>query len=113
MSCIFCQIASKTIPAKVVLETDSILAFEDVNPQAPVHVLVIPKQHRASLLDFGQNDATLFGDLMQAIQTVARQTGVAESGFRVVTNTGPDGGQTVDHVHFHVLGRRSLTWPPG
>lgn len=111
-NCLFCSIVDGTIPGDIVLETDDVLAFRDIAPQAPVHVLVIPKRHIASLSDTTPDDATLLGALMEAAVTVARQEKVDE-GFRTVVNTGDDGGQTVHHIHLHVLGGRPLTWPPG
>jgi histidine triad (HIT) family protein len=112
-SCIFCRIASGEIPAKKVLETDEVVAFHDLAPQAPVHVLVIPKRHLGSLRDAAADAVPLLGRLQLAACEVARECGIAESGFRVVTNTGADAGQSVFHLHLHVLGGRHLAWPPG
>jgi histidine triad (HIT) family protein len=109
--CIFCRIARGEARADVILDTTDAVAVRDINPQAPVHALVIPKRHVESL-----NDATgdgLLGDLLQVARSVARKERVAESGYRVVANTGNDGGQTVPHLHLHVLGGRRMTWPPG
>ena len=111
--CLFCRIVEKKIPAKVVYEDDQILAFDDVNPRAPVHTLVIPKQHVASVQDLGESDRTLLAQLLLACTKVARHKGLADPGFRLVVNTGRDGGQTVFHLHFHVLGGRHMAWPPG
>lgn len=111
MSCLFCRIIAKEIPATIVAESAQALAFRDIAPQAPVHVLVIPKQHVASLDDV--RDAAMLGEMGLLAQQVARDLGVAESGYRVVMNTGADGGQTVHHLHLHLLGGRSLAWPPG
>lgn len=111
--CIFCKIAGKQIPAKVVHEDDRCLAFDDINPQAPVHALVIPKRHAASLAELTEADAGLLGHLMLTAAALAKQKGVADSGYRVVVNTGRHGGQTVFHLHLHVLGGRHMTWPPG
>ncbi|NCO38403.1 MAG: histidine triad nucleotide-binding protein [Armatimonadetes bacterium CG_4_10_14_3_um_filter_66_18] len=111
--CLFCRIASKEIPSNVVYEDEQVLAFLDLNPQAPTHVLVIPKRHVANLLDAAPTQQDLLGYLMLKCAEVARQLGIGEGGFRVVANCGPDGGQTVGHLHFHVLGGRALTWPPG
>lgn len=113
MSCLFCRIATGEIPANQVLETDEVVAFHDLNPQAPVHVLVIPKRHLDSVGAAAADDAALLGQVLLACREVAAQCGVAESGFRVVLNTGANGGQTVSHLHAHVLGGRSLDWPPG
>ena len=111
--CLFCKIGSGQIPAKVVLQDDEVLAFDDINPQAPVHVLVIPKRHVAHLNDAGAGDQALLGRLLEAAALVARKKGIAEAGYRVVANMGRDGGQTVFHLHLHVLGGRPMTWPPG
>ena len=111
--CIFCKIGSGQVPAKVVLQDDDVLAFDDLNPQAPIHVLVIPKRHVGSLSDAGAGDQALLGRLLEAATLVARKKGIAESGYRVVANTGRSGGQTVFHLHLHVLGGRPMTWPPG
>ena len=110
-ACIFCKIATGEIPAAVVKRGDGMLAFRDLNPQAPTHVLVIPTTHVGSLND--ATDATLLGDLMAFSRDVAKELGVATKGYRVVVNTNPDGGQTVFHLHLHVLGGRSMRWPPG
>jgi histidine triad (HIT) family protein len=107
---LFCAIVAGEIPATTVLETDRILAFRDINPQAPTHVLVIPKTHYP---DVAALDAALLGEVIGAVQQVAADDAVAESGYRVVFNTGAEAGQTVPHVHAHLLGGRSLTWPPG
>jgi histidine triad (HIT) family protein len=111
--CLFCKIGSGQIPAKVVMQDDEVLAFDDVNPQAPVHVLVIPKRHVADLNDADVGDQALLGRLLEATTLVARKKGIAEAGYRVVANTGQDGGQTVFHLHLHVLGGRHMAWPPG
>ena len=110
---IFGKIIRREIPADIVYEDDTVLAFRDVSPQAPAHVLVVPKQPLVNLLDVSAEQTLLLGQLMQAAVHVARTLGLAEDGFRVVINVGPDGGQTVDHLHLHVLGGRHLTWPPG
>lgn len=111
--CLFCRIVDGEIPADVVHESESVLAFRDIDPKAPTHVLVIPKRHVGSLGDAEDGDASLLGEIMIAARDVARSEGIAESGFRAVTNTGDDGGQAVPHLHVHVLGGRSLSWPPG
>lgn len=110
---IFGKIIRKEIPAKIVYEDECCLAFHDVAPQAPVHVLVIPKKPIVSLEQLEDEDAPLLGHLWLTIQKVARQLELAESGYRVVVNCGKDGGQSVDHLHFHILGGRALKWPPG
>lgn len=106
--CIFCKIAAGEIPAAKVYEDEQVVAFKDINPQAPVHVLVIPRKHLASVNDLHADDTALLGRLFGAVQTVARETGVAESGYRVVANAGKDSGQVVFHLHLHVLGGKTL-----
>lgn len=113
MSTIFKRIIDREIPADVIYEDDQCLAFRDVSPQAPVHVLVIPKKEIASVDALEETDAALLGHLWIVIRQLARQLGIAESGYRVVTNCGAEGGQSVDHLHFHLLGGRRLDWPPG
>ena len=108
--CLFCRIVAGTIPAERIYEDDHTIAFRDIQPQAPFHALVIPKVHVVSLLDL---DPALAGHLTSAIQNISREAGLTEDGFRVVTNIGRDGGQSVFHLHWHVLGGRGLTWPPG
>lgn len=110
-SCLFCRIAKGEIPTKFVAESDEAVAFRDIDPKAPTHVLVIPRQHLTSLAT--AEDEELLGQLLGLAARVARQEGISESGYRVVANTGPDGGQSVDHLHLHVMGGRRLTWPPG
>ncbi|HEU5175635.1 MAG TPA: histidine triad nucleotide-binding protein [Gemmatimonadaceae bacterium] len=109
--CLFCRIVRKEIPATIVAETDDCLAFRDITPRAPVHVLVIPKHHVASIGD--ATDPSQIGKLSLLAAEIARQEGIAESGYRTVINTGPDAGQTVFHVHLHLLGGREMGWPPG
>lgn len=111
--CLFCAIVAGGIPADVVHSDDEVLAFRDVNPQAPVHVLVIPKSHHATAAGLAAADPALAGRLLEVAGTIAAREGVDESGYRIVTNTGESAGQSVHHVHFHVLGGRALTWPPG
>ncbi|APR83832.1 histidine triad (HIT) protein [Minicystis rosea] len=111
--CLFCKIAAKQIPAKVLFEDDELVAFHDINPGAPTHVLVIPKEHIVSLSDGKAEHTALLGKLLLATARVAEETGIAQSGYRVVTNTGPNAGQSVFHLHLHVLGGRALAWPPG
>ena len=111
--CLFCKIVAKTIPAQVVHEDDHTLAFDDIHPQSPVHTLVIPKKHVASVQDLGEADQTLLARLLLTCTKVAKDKGLADSGFRFVANTGRDGGQTVFHLHFHVMGGRHMGWPPG
>jgi len=110
---IFARIIDREIPADIVYEDDRALAFRDVNPVAPVHILVIPKKPIVGVGTAESDDAALLGHLMWVAAEVARQEGIAESGYRVVTNNGADGGQSVSHLHLHVLGGRQLGWPPG
>jgi len=115
--CLFCRMVAGEIPADVVHETVRVLAFRDINPQAPTHVLVIPKDHRRNLAALAAADAELLGEVAQTAGAVAAQEGLVSDGgtapgYRVVTNTGPDAGQSVDHVHLHVLGGRPMGWPP-
>jgi histidine triad (HIT) family protein len=109
--CLFCRIVRGEIPAKIVAETPDCVAFRDVNPQAPVHVLVIPRAHVPSLND--ASDAALVGRLALVAADIARREGIAESGYRTVINTNADAGQSVAHVHLHLLGGRRMAWPPG
>lgn len=111
--CLFCKMASGEIKPEVVLETDEVLAFRDINPQAPTHVLVIPKRHIASVNDIEAGDAEVVGKLYLAAREVAEREGFSESGYRTVMNCGPHGQQTVFHIHLHVLGGRQMNWPPG
>lgn len=111
--CIFCRIAAEEIPAKFVHRDDSVVAFHDVHPQAPVHVLVIPRKHISTLLEASEDDAALLGALQTRAVAIARELGLEESGFRLVTNCGEGAGQSVFHIHLHLLGGRALGWPPG
>ncbi|WP_447977698.1 histidine triad nucleotide-binding protein [Candidatus Nitrospira bockiana] len=110
--CLFCKIAARQIPSKTVYEDDRVLAFEDINPQAPVHLLVIPKRHVASVQECA-DDPGLVGHLLLAATKLAEKKGIATSGYRLITNTGPHAGQTVFHLHVHLLGGRPMAWPPG
>jgi len=110
--CLFCRIVAGEIPATIVHETDRVLAFRDIAPQAPVHVVVIPKEHWADIAVLAANDRDLAGELLDEVTQVAADEGLGD-GFRIVFNTGPDGGQTVEHVHAHLLGGRGMAWPPG
>ncbi len=113
MSCLFCRIVAKEIPAAVVYEDEHVVAFRDLRPQAPTHVLVIPREHVASLDEATEGHATLLGRLLLGAAHVARHLGVSTGGYRTVINNGPDAGQTVLHVHLHLLAGRPLAWPPG
>jgi histidine triad (HIT) family protein len=110
-NCLFCKIVRREIPAKIVNETPDTLAFRDINPQAPQHILVIPKRHIANLNTL--DDHATIGRLTQEATAIAKKEGFGDSGYRVVINTLADGGQTVDHLHIHVLGGRHMRWPPG
>lgn len=109
--CLFCRVARREIPAKIVAETDDCIAFHDITPRAPVHVLVIPKAHVPSLND--ATDAAQIGRLSLLAAEIASREGIAETGYRTVINTGPDAGQSVFHIHLHLLGGREMGWPPG
>jgi histidine triad (HIT) family protein len=111
--CLFCGIVAKKIPATIVLETDKSIAFRDINPKAPVHVLVIPKEHIDNLMALEPRHESVLMDIHQVIQKVTREAGVSEKGFRVAVNNGKDSGQAVGHLHYHVLAGRKLNWPPG
>jgi histidine triad (HIT) family protein len=111
--CIFCGIGSKKIRALVVHEDDELLAFRDINPQAPVHILIIPKQHFGGVQEMGPEDGALLGKMILAAKQIAAQERISGSGYRLVINAGEHGGQTVPHIHVHLLGGRPLTWPPG
>lgn len=110
--CIFCRIAARQAPARVLFEDEEVMAFHDIAPRAPVHVLVIPKRHIPSLADASFADQELLGKLLLGVQRAAREAGIANA-FRVVANSGEGAGQTVFHLHFHVLGGRRMAWPPG
>ena len=112
-NCLFCGIVRKEIPASVVYEDDHLLVFNDINPQAPLHALVIPKRHIATLNDLTAADEALVGAMIRRAAAVAAERGYAQRGFRTVFNTNADSGQTVFHIHLHVLGGRALKWPPG
>jgi len=112
-SCLFCQIVAGDIDADVVRVGERTLAFRDIRPQAPVHVLIIPKEHLDSVADLTYDHADMLVEVAQMAKWLAVADGVADTGYRVVTNVGADGGQTVGHLHFHVLGGRQMTWPPG
>jgi histidine triad (HIT) family protein len=112
-SCLFCRIVADEIPAKKVYTDDHAVAFQDINPQAPVHTLIIPRNHIASLDTMGMEDETTIGHLLHVAAILAREEGIAETGYRTVVNTGEGAGQSVFHVHVHLLGGRQLGWPPG
>jgi histidine triad (HIT) family protein len=110
LDCIFCKIVKGEIPSKKVYENEHVIAFHDISPIAPVHVLTIPKKHISSVLGLGEEDKELIGEIHWAIQHVAKEMGIEKSGFRVITNVGTHGQQTVNHLHYHVIGGRQLEW---
>ena len=111
--CLFCSIAAGDVRAERVFEDDDVIAFRDINPQAPVHVLVVPREHIGSAVELTPAEDSLWARLLHVAQSVAEDAGIDEDGFRIVANVGPNGGQTVAHLHLHVLGGRPMTWPPG
>ncbi len=111
--CLFCRIVAGEVPAKIVHQDEDTVAFRDINPRAPTHVLVVPRQHIPSVNVLDPADAALVGKLFLTAREIARAEGVDRSGYRMVVNAGPDAGQSVDHIHLHVLGGRALAWPPG
>ncbi len=111
--CIFCQIIEGKIPSRKVYEDEHVYAFHDISPAAPTHVLVIPKKHISSLMELKVEDQTIISKVMMAIQKIAKEFQLDKKGFRVVNNVGEEGGQSVFHIHFHLLGGRTMTWPPG
>jgi histidine triad (HIT) family protein len=111
--CLFCKIVRKEIPADVVQSTDRVMAFRDINPKAPTHIVLIPKEHIESASQITDDHGRILAELFQTAAHLARAENVARSGWRVVTNVGPDAGQSIFHLHFHLLGGRQMTWPPG
>ena len=112
-TCIFCKLAKGQVRAEIILQDERIIAFRDIHPQAPAHALVVPRRHITALWDTDHEDEPLLGHILATCNEVAQELGIAESGYRVVINSGADAGQSVDHLHFHVLGGRQLEWPPG
>ena len=111
--CLFCRISAKKIPADIIYEDSEAVAFNDINPQAPVHVLIVPKKHISTSLDITDEDNVLIGHLFRLAAKIAKEKGISERGFRLVMNTNADAGQTVFHIHLHLLGGRQMNWPPG
>ena len=111
--CLFCKILDGEIPCDRVYENDQVIAFRDVNPQAPTHILVIPRKHISTINDLTADDKDIVGEMMLAAQTIAKQEGIEESGYRLVMNCNEGAGQTVFHIHLHILGGRRMNWPPG
>ena len=112
-ACLFCRIAAREIPSEIVRESDRVVAFRDTNPQAPTHILLIPKEHVTSVAELDDDHGPLLADIVHASTQLARAEGIADGGWRLVTNVGADAGQSVFHLHFHLLGGRSMDWPPG
>lgn len=113
MDCIFCKIIDKKIPSQIIFETDNLLVLNDIAPKAPTHKLIIPKKHISTLNDIQEEDLSLISEMFQTAIHIAKSLNIAEDGYRIVTNCNKGAGQTVFHIHFHLLGGRSLTWPPG
>lgn len=113
MECLFCKIINKQIPAKIVFENERILAFGDINPQAPVHILIIPKMHIPSLNEISSENASILGEIQNVAKDIAKKENLGEVGYRIVLNCGVNAGQAVFHIHYHLLGGRKFTWPPG
>lgn len=113
MGCIFCEVTERKRPAKIIYEDELAVVFEDINPQAPVHTLVIPKKHIRTNLELKEEDNNLIGHLFQIANKIANDKGIAERGFRLVMNCNPESGQTIFHLHLHILGGRYMHWPPG
>lgn len=113
MDCLFCKIANGEIPAKLIYEDDLVIAFDDINPQATHHKIIIPRKHIPTLNDLQGDDQNLVGHMVQSGVEIAKKLGIAEDGYRFVMNCNPSGGQTVYHIHLHLLGGRQMTWPPG
>lgn len=111
--CIFCKIANGEIPSNKVYEDEKVIAFNDINPEAPKHILLIPKKHYASIMEVPNEEMDIVAHVHKAIKEIAKTLEIDKSGFRIVSNCGVDGGQTVGHIHYHLLGGRSLNWPPG
>ncbi len=111
--CLFCKIISGEIPSSKVYEDEYVYAFNDISPEAPVHVLIVPKEHIESANDIDENNADIVAKIFLAAKKIAKEKGIAEGGYRIVNNCGDNGGQTVKHLHFHLLGGRALSWPPG
>jgi histidine triad (HIT) family protein len=111
--CLFCKIIDRKVPASIVYEDDRVIAFNDINPQAPTHVLVVPKRHITSLNELTLADDAMIGEVVRRAATIAKERGIDVGGFRGVFNTNKDGGQTVFHIHLHLIGGRTMTWPPG
>lgn len=113
MDCLFCKIAAGEIPSNIVYQDDTVVAFQDINPQAPQHILLIPRRHIESMVNLTSEDGPMLASIYTTASRLARELGIEKSGYRFLTNVGPDAGQSVFHLHFHLLGGRPLGWPPG
>jgi len=113
MSCLFCRIIEKKVPSKIVYEDERIFAFEDINPQSPIHILILPRKHISTVLEIPREDNELIGHLFQVANKIAEERGIAKRGFRLVMNCNPEAGQTIYHIHLHLLAGRPMRWPPG
>jgi histidine triad (HIT) family protein len=111
--CIFCKIINKEISSEIIYEDNNSIAFKDINPQAPVHILIIPKKHIKSLVDINKNDKVILGHLLYVAKDLASKLNISQKGFRIILNSGLESGQSVWHIHFHVIGGRKMSWPPG
>lgn len=111
--CIFCKIIKREMDSNIIYEDEYVVAFPDINPQAPVHILIVPKEHIASPLEIDENNKDIVGHIYIVAKKIAEKYGIDKKGYRIVSNCGDDGGQTVKHIHFHILGGRFMTWPPG
>ena len=111
--CLFCKIVAGSIPSKTAFQNDELIAFHDINPAAPTHILIVPRQHILNTTELTESNAPLIGRLILAAAKIAHEQGLDSKGYRIVTNTGPDGGQSVSHLHLHLLGGRKMSWPPG
>jgi len=113
MDCIFCKIINGDIPSDKIYEDDKVLAFHDISKEAPVHFLVIPKEHICSINEINEKNSDIISHIFLIINKIVKELGISETGYRIINNCGKDGGQTVNHIHFHVMGQRELKWPPG
>ena len=113
MDCLFCKIANKDIDSDIFFEDEELIVIKDISPAAPVHLLIIPKKHISSIMDIDDLENSTMANILVTIKRIAAELGLDKKGFRVVNNTGPDGGQSIDHLHFHLMGQRKFTWPPG
>ena len=111
--CLFCKLVNREVESKIIYEDEKVLAFKDINPQAPVHILIIPKKHISGVTELGEEDKELVGHIYLVGKRLAKDNSIFQCGFRIVVNSGPDAGQAVEHLHFHLFGGRKLGWPPG